>query len=53
MTYIAKEINMWPTSKGGFKSIEEAIVWAKANLNGKWAIWEEGWIPEDPVYKNH
>ena len=53
MKYIAKENSMWPTSKGGFSSLDEAISWAEANLSGEWAVWEEGWIPEDPVYKNY
>lgn len=52
MTYIAKEINMWPTSKGGFKTLEEAIEWAELNLNGKWGVWKEGFIPTNPIYQN-
>lgn len=54
MKYLAKEDNMWPTSKGDFNSIEEAIEWAEANLSGKWAIWKDVYIPKKyPVYKNY
>lgn len=53
MKYLAKEESPWPTSKGGFNSLEEAIERAESNLSGKWAIWEEGFIPKDPVYKNY
>jgi len=53
MKYIAQENSMWPSSKGDFTSIDEAVEWAEANLSGQWAIWKDVWIPEDPVYKNY